>query len=137
MYEALIDHIQFARDEARGEDGAVWYLVLSPCEQCKTNPDHHRCAAHPGMVHHYERQAFALDGPKHRPGASADDIANDRANIWKWDGNTSAPTIEPSFLAAHGRPYRMHSYVRGGKLDLCSDSDVTLSTQRSCMMDDM
>lgn len=129
-YEVLIDHISFGKDEARGEDGAVWYLILGePNERVE-------CARHPKRTHHYERQAFARGGSRHRPGATAAEIAANTANIWGWDGNTAEPTITPSFLADQGRPYRMHSFVRRGKLELCGDSTVTLSCEQPCMLDD-
>jgi hypothetical protein len=127
-----IESINFARDEKRGEDGAVWYLILSPCEDCKTNPDHHGCAGHPGMVHHYERQAFRLGSSGYRLDATEDEKANDRANVWGWDGNRDAPTLSPSFLALmekNGnaiRPYQAHFFLRAGKIDLCGDSTVSL-----------
>lgn len=127
-YEVLIDHIQFKRDDERGEDGAVWYLILGePAERVV-------CDRHPGRKHHFERQPFARGGPTHRPGATPEEIAANRANIWGWDGNTEAPTITPSFLAAEGRPYRMHSFIRAGKLDLCGDSTVSASAQLPCML---
>lgn len=120
-----IDRITFDRHDGRGEDGAVWYLILSPCEECKTNPEHHCCKAHPGMKHHYERQAFRLGNHGHRLDADDEMKATNRANVWGWDGDREAPTITPSFLAAEGRPYRLHSFIRSGQLDLCGDSTVT------------
>lgn len=128
-YDVLVDHINFHADPARGEDGAVWYLILGGPSETVV------CPIHPGRKHHYERQAFARGGPTHRPGATAKQIADNEANIWGWGGNTSAPTILPSFLAAEGRPYRLHSHLRGGKLELCNDSTVTLSSERPCMLE--
>lgn len=125
-YEVLIAHIHFSHDEKRGEDGAVWYLILGEPAQDVV------CSLHPGRRHHYERQAFRRGGAGHRLDATQEEKASNRANVWGWDGNTTAPTIMPSFLASTGRPYIMHSFLRGGRLDLCGDSTVALSTQPSC-----
>jgi hypothetical protein len=128
-YTVQIDHINFERNEAEGTDGSVYYLILSPCPD---DPCNHVCRSHPRMVHHYERQAFRRGKSGHRANASAEDIANDHANVWGWDGNQEAPTLTPSFLAldAKGdrvlRPYRMHSYLTKGRLDVLGDSTVQL-----------
>jgi hypothetical protein len=48
-------------------------------------------------------------------------------NVWKWDGNREHPTISPSFLCdmlADG--FRIHLFLIAGKIDLLSDSTVTL-----------
>lgn len=132
QFTVQIERIQIARDEKRGEDGAVYYLILTPCEECKTNPEHHCCSAHPGMTHHYERQAFRRGGFGHRLDATPAEIADDRANVWGWDGNEATPTLSPSFLAldvkngTQLRPYRMHSFLTSGRLDVLSDSTVML-----------
>ena len=125
-YEVLIDHIQFSRDDKRGEDGAVWYMILG--EQ----NDRVVCSVHPKRKHHYERQAFRRGRNGHRLDATPEEVAKDYANVWGWDGNTAAPTILPSFLAKKGRPYCLHSFLRGGKLELCGDSTVTLSAAQPC-----
>lgn len=125
-YTVQVLRIQFARDAERGEDGAARYLILSPCAECVTNPGHHVCEAHPGMVHHYERQAFRRGAFGHRPNATPEEIRSDRANVWGWDGNTEAPSLTPSFLAKQGRPYLMHAYLTAGQLVLCGDSTITL-----------
>lgn len=120
MSTVQVEQIIFARNDERGEDGAVWYLILG-------EPNAHvTCSIHPGVTHHYERQAFQRGGATHRPNATPEEKATNRANVWGWNGDQNAPTIEPSFLAAEGRPYRLHSFLRGGKLDLCGDSTVTL-----------
>ncbi len=118
-YVVQIERIQFARDDQRGEDGAVWMLILSPCPD---DPCTHVCRAHPKMVHHYERQAFRRGAFGHRLDATEDEIKDDRANVWGWDGDMSAPTLTPSFLADKHRPYRLHSYITKGQLVLCADS---------------
>lgn len=119
-YSVQIEHISFARHETRGEDGVVWYLILG-------EPDERvECPVHPGIRHHYERQGFRLGTHGHRLDATEEERRTDRANVWGWDGSDSAPTITPSFLADHGRPYRMHSFLRDGQLDLCGDSTVVL-----------
>jgi hypothetical protein len=130
MPEVLIAHISFSRHEGRGEDGAVWYLILGEPN------DRVVCAAHPGRKHHYERQAFRRGTAGHRLDATPEEIAEDRANVWGWDGSVEAPTVTPSFLAHEGRPYRLHSFLRGGRLDLCGDSTVVLSTLGSCWGDE-
>lgn len=136
-YTVQVEHISFHRDEKRGEDGAVWYLILSPCPD---NPCTHVCKTHPRTVHHYERQAFRRGATGHRLDATPEEIANDRANVWGWDGNREAPTITPSFLAQEVdksgrriRPYRMHSFLTAGQIQLCGDSTVTLTENpQSC-----
>lgn len=122
-YAVQVDSIDFGRDEAAGTDGAVWYLILTPCTD---QPCRHVCEAHPRTVHMYERQAFRRGSFGHRLNASAEEIADDRANVWGWDG-ANPPTLTPSFLAEKGRPYRMHSFLRAGAIDLCGDSTVRLA----------
>lgn len=126
-YEVLIDHIGFHHDLKRGEDGAVWYLILG-----EPNPDV-VCSVHPQRTHYYERQAFRFGKHGHRLDATPQEIADDCANVWGWDGNRSHPTITPSFRAQDGRPYHLHSYVRNGQLILCPDSTVVRSTTSACM----
>jgi hypothetical protein len=126
MSEVLVAHVSFSRHDGRGEDGAVWYLILGePAEGVV-------CATHPGRRHHYERQAFRRGSAGHRLDATPEEIAQNRANVWEWDGSAQAPTVTPSFLAHEGRPYRLHSFLRVGRLELCGDSTVALSTQASC-----
>lgn len=119
-YHVLVDHVYFVRDEKRGEDGAVWYLILGEPKEGVT------CPIHPGREHHYERQAFRLGGNGYRLDATDQEKQEDKANVWGWDGNREAPTILPSFLAAKDRPYLMHSYLTAGKLALCGDSTVVV-----------
>lgn len=119
-YEVQVDHINFARHDGRGEDGAVWYCILGePNERVV-------CPLHPLRSHHYERQPFRLGAHGFRLDATEREKAEDTANVWGWDGNQSAPTVTPSFLAVADRPYRMHSFLRGGRLELCGDSTVQL-----------
>lgn len=122
-YSVQIERVHFGRLETRGEDGAAWYLILSPCPD---DPCTHVCAAHPRMVHNYERQGFRRGKFGHRLDATPREIKDNCANVWGWDGNEAAPTLTPSFLAAHGRPYVMHSFMRAGRLELCADSTVAL-----------
>lgn len=122
MFTVQVDHISFGRDEKRGEDGAVIYLILTPCSD---EPCRHVCTAHTKMNHHYERQAFRRGQFGHRLDATEEEKATNRANVWGWDGS-QAPTLTPSFLAHEGRPYRMHSFLKAGQLELCGDSTVTL-----------
>lgn len=142
-FTVQVEHIHFARDEKRGEDGAVYYLLLAPCDECVHNPAHHVCRAHRGMEHHYERQGFRLGASGHRLDATPEDIADDKANLWGWDGNREAPTLTPSFLAQERnkkgeiiRPYRMHSFLRAGQIDLCGDSTVVLAPSPVMCWDD-
>jgi len=126
-FTVQIDHIIFARSDARGEDGAVWYLLLSPCPgDPPGQPCRHVCTRHPGLVHHYERQPFRLGGYGFRLDATPQEIAEDKANVWGWDGNREAPSLTPSFLAKKDRPYVFHMYLRAGKIELCGDSTVVL-----------
>lgn len=129
-YTVQIDHIIFAREEKRGEDGAVWYLLLAPCPgDPPGQPCRHVCPQHPQMIHAYERQAFRLGGFGHRLDATPQEIAEDKANVWGWDGNRDAPTLVPSFRAEKGRPYLFHSYLKQGAIELCGDSTVVLVPQ--------
>lgn len=51
---------------------------------------------------------------------------------WDWDGNTAAPTIDPSILCTYGdRPgaKRCHSYVRGGRWEFLADCTHSLAGQ--------
>lgn len=134
MHTIQIHHIIFARDEKRGEDGAAWYLILSPCPgDPPGEPCRHVCEKHPGMHHAYERQAFRLGAFGHRLDATPDEIRDDKANVWGWDGNRGWPTLMPSFLAKKDRPYVLHSYLQEGKLVLCADSTVALDpSPNSC-----
>lgn len=119
-YAVLLDHISVVRSKERGEDGAVWYVILGePHERVS-------CPLHPKRTHHYERQPFRRGSNGFRLNATAQEITEDKANVWGWDGNENAPTLTPSFLAAKGRPYRMHSFLTAGQLKLCSDSTVIL-----------
>jgi hypothetical protein len=129
-YTIQVASISLYDQPREGADGAVLYLLLAPCQD---NPCTHVCRSHPGMEHRYELQPFARGGNRTRPGATPEQIANDEANIWGWDGNASSPTLTPSFLASEVnkqgatiRPYRAHWFLRSGRLDLCSDSTVTL-----------
>lgn len=71
-FTVQIKSIQFARNEERGEDGAVWYLLLTPYSE---RPCRHVCATHPMMEHHYERQAFRLGSSGHRLNATAEELS--------------------------------------------------------------
>lgn len=123
----------WARDHP-GEDGAVYYEILIPCTctpRCNIVCEKPACveaqkAGRP-FHHHYERQAFARDGPKKRPGATEEDVREDRANIWGWNGDRAAPTITPSFLGFKHRPYRVHLFLTRGEIVLCDDSTVVLA----------
>jgi len=139
IYKVHITHIAFTPDPVAGTDGAVWYLITAPCEICRTRPDHHACAIHPGMWHYYERQPFRRGAAGHRRNATPQEIAEDHANVWGWDGSVTAPTVLPSFLAlaikngTRLRPYQLHSFLRAGRLELCADSTVILDPDpQSC-----
>jgi len=68
---------------------------------------------------------FAKDGPKFKPGSTEEEQKNNRANIWKWDGNRNNPTITPSFLC-EDRGVRVHITISNGQINLCGDSNVVL-----------
>jgi hypothetical protein len=74
----------------------------------------------------YERQAFRLGSYGHRLDATEQEIKENKANVWGWDGNKEAPTLRPSFLAREKRPYTLHSFLTNGKLELCADSSVVI-----------
>lgn len=141
MYTVLVDRIYFQRDERENTDGAVVYVVLSPCPgDPPGQPCVHTCTIHPGMRHHYEMQRFRRGAHGHRANATSEEIADDRAHVWGWDGNETAPTLRPSFLGMENdkkgrtiRPYRMHSYLTAGRLEILNDSTVVLDPNgRSC-----
>lgn len=113
------------RNAHPGEDGGAWYLVLTPCA-CKV-PCEIACDTHPHDHHTYYLQPFRRGGVGHKPGATPQEIAENRANIWGWDGNRDAPTLNPSFLVPgdEHRP-RIHLFLRAGRIDLCGDSSVVL-----------
>lgn len=111
----------------------MYYLILTPCEECRTDINHHVCASHPGMTHHYERQAFRHGTSGYRLDATPEEIAKDYAHVWGWDGNVESPTLKPSFLGQEKnkegqtiRPYRLHLFFTKGQIDLLGDSTVTL-----------
>jgi hypothetical protein len=95
------------------------------------------------MEHHYERIGFRAGAFGHRLDATAEEVADDCANVWGWDGNRESPTLQPSFLAVEvdkkgrtARPYRAHLFVRDGKIELCGDSTVTLHSDPQPCWDD-
>jgi hypothetical protein len=47
-------------------------------------------------------------------------------NVWGWDGNREAPTLTPSFVLDWGNGMRVHLFFTKGKINLLSDSTVTL-----------
>lgn len=49
-----------------------------------------------------------------------------RYNVWGWDGNREAPSLNPSFLCEEPPRVRVHLFLRAGKIDLCGDSTVRL-----------
>lgn len=122
------DQDEASRHGVRGADGAVWYLILEPCThepRCEI-----ACVPHAGHHHAYGRQAFARGGRRHAEGASREDVAQDRANIWGVTGEGDDVTTDPSFLCrwplGEGKEFRLHSYMRKGRLDVLSDSNVAL-----------
>lgn len=119
-----IDSIVFERDEKAGTDGAVYYLILYPCEE---RPCTHVCATHPERTHAYERQAFRLGTFGHRLNGTPKEIQNNQANVWGWDGNKDAPTLSPSFLGHRDR-YLIHLFLKAGRIDLCGDSTLVVAT---------
>ena len=54
-------------------------------------------------------------------------------NIWKWDGDRREPTLTPSFLLPD---FRLHLYVRKGKLDILPDTTVDCSSYRRMEWDE-
>jgi hypothetical protein len=80
------------------------------------------------MEHHYCRQAFRRGAGGYRLNSTPEEQQNHQANVWGWDGNSDAPTLQPSFLVRpeFGVPYRLHCFIRQGCIDLCNDSTVTL-----------
>lgn len=129
-YTIQLDRVYFQRNELEDTAGAALYLILSPCPD---NPCNHVCRSHPRMVHHYELQRFRLGSFGHRKNASAQEIAENKANVWGWDGNREQPTLRASFLGQERddkgkqiRPYRVHLFLTAGKIELCGDSTVTL-----------
>lgn len=124
-------------------DGEAFYEIHVPCAdtpRCETVCTEPVCASArlrgEAFHHHYERQLFAskAKGGQHQlKGATEEDIEGDRANVWEWDGSRDAPTLTPSFLGVERdrkgrtvRPFRVHLYLTKGRIDLLSDSTVTL-----------
>lgn len=110
-----------------GCDGAVWYLSLTPCKGifgcesgCRV-----ACASHPGLHHCYLMQPFSRSGQGLLVNRTEWEKANNRANIWAWNGNREAPTLSPSFLCYGDGQYlpRVHLFLNNGRIDLCSDSE--------------
>lgn len=56
--------------------------------------------------------------------------------LWSWDGNTDAPTFEPSILVQGGSVpgYRCHSFLRAGVWEFLSDCSHELAGQRVPMV---
>jgi len=58
---------------------------------------------------------------------------SDGAPTWTWDGNTKAPTINPSILVNQGRAHPgkeiCHSFVRDGQWQFLTDSTHQLAGQ--------
>lgn len=73
----------------------------------------------------YFMQPFAKGGQRYKTGATEEEIRNNRANIWGWDGDRNAPTLSPSFLC-EDRGIRVHLLINKGKIDICSDSNVVV-----------
>ena len=49
-------------------------------------------------------------------------------NVWYWNGNRESPSLAPSFGWYMGDPdLHTHLYLRDGRIDLLSDSVVTLA----------
>lgn len=126
QFTVQIERIQFHRNDTRGEDGAVLYLFLQPCRRLGACSPRcvHVCATHPEMEHHYARQAFRRGPSGYRLDSTPEEQAQNFANVWGWDGDTAAPTLTPSYLVHEGVPFRMHSYLTKGQLQLLADSTV-------------
>jgi hypothetical protein len=45
--------------------------------------------------------------------------------IWDWDGNKNEPTLRPSIVAEQPN-FRAHFYLTRGKIELLSDSTVSV-----------
>lgn len=120
-----IDSIVFRRDDEEDTDGYVIYLITKPCTE---RPCTHICLSHPERSHHYERQLFRRGSFGHRRNATEEEKSTNRANVWGWNGDVAAPSLQPSFLADRTKDadlgYRLHSYLNAGSLDLCGDSTV-------------
>ena len=50
-----------------------------------------------------------------------------KINVWEWDGNKEKPSIRPSFLLPD---FRLHLYVKEGKLNILSDTTVDCSNYK-------
>ena len=46
--------------------------------------------------------------------------------VWGWNGDRTAPTLEPSIRCNWGAGEVFHCFLRGGKIDLCADSTVEI-----------
>lgn len=65
---------------------------------------------------------------------AASPVRHPGVHVWAWDGDTERPTLTPSYLARlpwgdDQRLVRVHLYLRAGRIDLLSDSTVTLDIE--------
>jgi hypothetical protein len=107
-----------------GCDGAVLYELYYPDGVDLQGPN----TPKPNLHHwSYMMQPFALGNMRLRPGATQEEINDNRANIWGWDGNREAPTLQPSFLCDDKlMGVKVHLFLVKGQIQLCSDSNVTV-----------
>lgn len=89
-----------------GVDGAIKYAITQEVEG--------ENGEEPWTYHMY--QPFSSKGMQQ---------VNNR-NVWAWDGNKEQPTLTPSWIVDCSPAYRIHLFFTQGKINLLSDSTVTL-----------
>lgn len=122
----------YDKEDERGCEGMVLYELTKPCNPgCTAEhspPDERWGEASRALPLHtefrYLSQPFHSGGQRHYKGATAEEITENRANVWAWNGNKEAPTLTPSyyFLGRNDPKKRypdwpaVHIFVTNGRI---------------------
>ena len=101
----------YSQEDERGCEGHVLYELTKPCSAgCRAGLEgenwthsavEEREQATRDLPWHtkfrYLAQPFHRGGQRLYRGATAEEIAENRANVWAWDGNREAPSLTPSY----------------------------------------
>lgn len=148
---ALLGVQFYAAEDERGAQGDALYELKRPCDPgCPRGdpawnggngihslPEERDDRSRGDPLHteyRYLSQPFHSGGQRHYKGATPEQIAENRANIWAWNGDRAAPSITPSYLFeghTHAKGLypdwpRIHIYLTAGRLVNCGDSDATI-----------
>lgn len=131
----------YEKEDARGCEGMALYELTRPCapgcEALHSPPDERWREGSRKLPPHtefrYLSQPFHSGGQRKYKDATPEEIAEDRANVWAWNGNRERPSLTPSFVfTGHSHPKnlypdypRVHTYLTDGVLVNCGDSDAT------------